>query len=98
MEPYGPGSFEITRPNIMAWTQDLMAGPYSKGAAAARDRVYELGKRIDLLTRREVLVDEEDLTVENDADLGAGDDSREEASEEWIENEETVCISLVKPL
>ena len=96
MESFPSGTIELARPNIMQWGQDLTTGPRTAGAVVCRDRIFELGKRIDRLAQVETgfeTSEEEAVAV-----LETGADSHEEVDEEWIENEETVRISFVKPL
>jgi hypothetical protein len=51
MEQFPPGAWELGRPNLIEWARDLTTAPPSKGINAARDRLFELGRRVDKMMR-----------------------------------------------
>jgi hypothetical protein len=82
MEGFPPGAWELARPNITSWAQDLVDVTPTKAINEARDRIFDLGKRIDTICRI-VIHDEERSTDEEKAPGNpseAEDDEEEEAS------------------
>ena len=59
MEAFPPGAWEFPRPNIIAWSSDLAAAYPTKNLNLARDRVFQLGRRLDVVNR--VVMVEDDL-------------------------------------
>ena len=90
MKTYGPGSFELTRPNLTSWIQDLTVGRYSKDAALVRDRIYELVRDLDLLTQKASSEEESRSTDEVNTSLRIEEDERPRTVP--IENEEAVSL------
>ena len=90
MKKYGPGSFELTRPNLTSWIQDLTVGRFSKDAALVRDRIYELARDLDLLTQKASSEEESHSTDEVNTSLRIEEDERPRTVP--IENEEAVSL------
>jgi hypothetical protein len=95
MDQFPPGAWELGRPNIIEWTRDLTAAPPSAVTNAARDRLFELGRRLDILMR--VVMQEEEVDSEEGAEeqvedelLAQGTGVEEEEEPEIVENEITV--------
>jgi hypothetical protein len=65
MEGFPPGAWELARPNITSWAQDLLDITPTKAVNAARDHIFDLGKRIDKICRV-VILDEEKSTDEEE--------------------------------
>lgn len=97
MESLSPDSWELARPNVVAWTIDLSSAPSSVGTNRAIDRLYALGQRIDALSRAPVA----DF-IENVADVEeeVGDPQEEaveeepEVEDEYVLNETSVSFAL----
>ena len=51
MEALPVESWELTRPNITTWADDLSAAPNTRDISKASGRVFDLGRHIDILTR-----------------------------------------------
>ena len=92
MKVHGPGSFELSRPNLMPWIQDLMHGNYAKDAALARDRIYELAREIDLLTQKVSSEEENRSTDEVSTSLRIDEGTSAVPISVPIQNEEAVSI------
>jgi hypothetical protein len=89
MESVSAENWELARPNITPWAHDLTGVTPTRELLAARDQIYDLGRRIDVLTRPPVLDDP--VTPEEE---GSGAEEQEEVEEEaepaLIENETIV--------
>jgi hypothetical protein len=91
MESTSVENWELARPNITPWAHDLTGVAPTRELLAARDQIYDLGRRIDVLTRPPVLDDP--ATPEEE---GSGADEQEDVEEEaeaepaLIENETIV--------
>ena len=51
MEALPVESWELARPNITTWADDLSAAPNTRDISKACGRVFDLGRCIDILTR-----------------------------------------------
>ena len=99
MEALPVESWELARPNITTWADDLSAAPNTRDISKARGRVFDLGRRIDVLTRPP-FVDVDKITPEPEEDVGAVEEpvgegegveeEEEEEEEEYIENDPIV--------
>src|SRR5712664_892437 len=103
MEVSSFDSWELACPNITSWVQDLTLAPSSKELRIIRDKIYDLSKRIDVLTRPPT-EDDEPATPEQEAgeedevpveEEPAEDEEEEEPEPELMENENTVSHRLV---
>ena len=94
MKDYGPGSFELTRPNLTSWIHDLTKGHFSKDAALARDRIYELVRDLDIVTQKASSEEESHSTDEVNTSLRIEEDEAPSAGPRSmpIENEEAVSL------
>ena len=98
MEALPVESWELARPNITTWADDLSAAPNTRDISKARGRVFDLGRRINVLTRPP-FVDVDKITPEPEEDVGAVEEpvgegegvEEEEEEEEYIENDPIVC-------
>ena len=105
MESLSVEDWEFARANITSWASDLTDGPNTKSLSDIRDKIYDLGKRIDILTRPPFLEPEspeamDDAQAEDLA--SAGEEPEEEEEEETvpeeIENETMVSDLNVRNL
>jgi hypothetical protein len=102
METFSVEDWELARSNIITWASDLSSAPPTKELRAIRQRIYDLGKRIDDLTLPPVQDEEpttpekEDVQDETEQVADEADDAEEEEEEEpeFIENESTVLVFL----
>lgn len=102
MESLSSGQWELGRTNITSWANDLGSVTPTRDLASARDRVFDLSKRIDILTRPPIQEEsdspEEDAPEEEAANTPEpqqdeeGDDEIPTNDPEVIENESSVCI------
>lgn len=51
MEQFPPGGWDLDRPNLVSWTNELGQLPASTSLNNARDRLFTLGRKVDGLTR-----------------------------------------------
>lgn len=90
METLPLENWELARPNITAWFVDLGSALNTRDISAARDRVLDLSKRIDTLTRSPV-VEVDSLTPEPDVDDAEEEEDPEEKEFKFVENDPMVC-------
>ena len=109
MEQFPPGAWDLARPSVTTWSIDLMNAIPTRGVNDARDKLYDLGKRIDKISRV-IIHDNKESTEDEMAEVA----TRKEVEEpvevievEYAENEEPVRIcnillivqlNLTKPL
>ena len=90
MEKIEKGEWELARSNITSWATDLTEAPATKELLTIRDKIYDLSKRIDFLTRPPIL-EEDPPTPEELVDEGADSDNQEVVEEEEdVEAEEMI--------
>ena len=99
MESIGAGDWELARPNVTTWASDLTDAPAMKELVAIRDRIFDLSKHIDTLTRPPILEEEDPATPEEEEHEETAPDPQEveddeDESEEMVENEPKVNISF----
>jgi hypothetical protein len=94
MEAFPDVNWELARPNITMWAADLSDAPSTKDLAAARDLIYDLSKRIDIMTRPPI-EDEAFVTSEREDDIEAPAEEEEEEEEE-VEVEAPKALPKVK--
>jgi hypothetical protein len=95
MEGLDVENWELAHSNIISWASDLSSARSSKDIRALRDRIYDLGKRIDEITcppvQEESDSPEEDAHPEPQSNEEAVDEHLE-AMPEFVENETTVSL------
>ena len=82
MESFPPGEWNLPRPNITRWYEDLKQAMPTNGTHRARDHILELAGRIDRITRPPVY-EEEGLT-EGPVEVAAGSSPEEEELEDIL--------------
>jgi hypothetical protein len=83
MEAFPDVNWELARPNITMWASDLTDAPSTKDLTAARDLIYDLSKRIDIMTRPPI--EDEDFATsecEDDIEEPVGEEEEEEEEEQ----------------
>jgi hypothetical protein len=101
METFPVEDWELARANIIAWASDLSSARSTKDLRAIRDRIYELGKRIDDMTRPLVQDEDSEPPIEEAQDEEPPsipepqldeeiDDEIPENVPKYVENETTV--------
>jgi hypothetical protein len=89
METFQVEDWELARSNILSWASDLSSAPPTKELRTLRNRIYELGRRIDDLTLPPVQDDEpttpEEESVQKKVEPVADDVEDEEEDEEGPE-------------
>ena len=83
MEGFPPGSWDLARTNFVTWANDLTRAPASKGVNAARDRIFDLGRRLDTILR--VIMYDEEVSEDEDEELmGAGEGDQKGKDEDVV--------------
>ena len=82
MESLPPGDWNLPRPNITHWYEDLRQAMSTNGTHRARDLIHELSGRIDRLTRPPV--HEEESLAEEPVEVAAGSPLEEEELEDIL--------------
>lgn len=60
LETFPPGAWELPRPNISHWNDELANAFPSNGLNRARSRVSSIGRRLDVIKQVPLREDEED--------------------------------------
>jgi hypothetical protein len=101
METFPVEDWELARSNILTWASDLSSAPPTKELRTIRQRIYELGKRIDDLTLPPVQDDDpatpDEEGVQEEIEPVADDvedESEDEEGPELIENDFPVRLLL----
>jgi hypothetical protein len=102
METFQVEDWELARSNILSWASDLSNAPPTKELRVLRNRIYELGRRIDDLTLPPVQDDQpstpEEEIVEKEVEPVADDvedEQEDDEGPELIENDFPVCFLLL---
>ena len=112
MESLSVEDWELARANIISWASDLSSARSSKDVRAVRDRIYDLGTRIDDMTQplaqdedsdalNEGVQDEEPPSVPEAQRADEIDDEIPEIDPKYVVNETTVRylpLSFLHPL
>lgn len=92
MEGFPPGAWDLARPNITTWASDLMQALPSQSLNTARDKIFDVGRRIDQANR--VLMHERDESDEEFEEVrpppSAIEVDDEEEGEDLVKNDPAV--------
>ena len=80
MESLPPGDWNLPRPNITQWYEDLRQAMPTNGTHRAWDHIHELAGRIDRITQPPVY--EEESLTEEPVEVTAGPPLEEEPEDE----------------
>jgi hypothetical protein len=101
METFQVEDWELARSNILSWASDLSSAPPTKELRTLRNRIYELGRRIDDLTLPPVQDDEPETPEEEGVQEeiapvadDAADEEEDDEGPELIENDFPVRLLL----
>src|SRR6266446_2520283 len=92
METFSVEDWELARSNIITWGSDLSSAPPTTEIRAIRQRIYDLGKRIDDLTLPPVQYEDSNPPIDD-----AQDDEPPSIPEHQEGEEEDVEIPKIDP-
>jgi hypothetical protein len=96
METLPVEGWEFAHPNITTWFDDLGAALNTRDISAARDRVFNLSRHIDSLTRSP-FVEVDNIMPKPEEDEVVEEDPEEKEQYEFVENDPIVRCQLTEP-